>query len=195
MLYTYSNFLQTKLIVKPHGITSVQTQKKKKGHKKLGKRKKGICFFFWQLKATAWSVTKPQIKGLNTELWKLKRNSTHLELNRVRICDDKTVLRVPVSVNRKTWLKGLSGRNTKPEDTYTSMRPETKLELETRNTLQVIASTIILSSAFWNTWRTKAFIKVQTSAPPPCTPGQPPREGRGKGSDDNSCFNKHLFWY
>lgn len=113
-----------------HTVSHLYKLRKKKGHKKLGKRKKGICFF-GNLKATAWSVTKPQIKGLNTELWKLKRNSTHLELNRVCICDDRTVLRVPVSVNRKTWLKGLSGRNTKPEDTYTSMRPQTKLELET----------------------------------------------------------------
>lgn len=49
------------LIVKPHGITSVQTQMK------LGKKEEGF-FFFWQLKATAWFVTKPQIMGLNTEI-------------------------------------------------------------------------------------------------------------------------------
>lgn len=58
-------FLQSKLIVKPHSITSVQTQKRK-GHKT--RQKKERILFFWQLKATARSVTKPQIKGLNTEL-------------------------------------------------------------------------------------------------------------------------------
>jgi len=37
---------------------------------------------------------------------KKKKGTVHLELNRVCICGDKTVLHVLVNVNRKTWLKG-----------------------------------------------------------------------------------------
>lgn len=44
-------FLQSKLIVKPHGITSVQTQKKKKD--KSRQKKEWIFFFFWQLKSNS----------------------------------------------------------------------------------------------------------------------------------------------
>lgn len=65
----------------------------------------------------------------------------------------------------------------------------TKLKVETRDTLQFDTSTMTL---LWlhgvlDVGGEKAFIKVQISAPPLCTPGQPPGEERDTKTWESCC--------
>lgn len=140
LVYIMLNVMHIKIFYKPnwllnHTVSHLYKLRKKKCHK-TKRKKERIFVLFWQLKSN--SLVFHKNHKLREKILKSeneKRNSTSTE----SVCDDKTAL-LPINANRKTWLKGLSGWNTKPEGTY-SMRPQIKLKLDTRDTLQFVAST------------------------------------------------------
>lgn len=138
LVYIMLNVMHIKIFYKPNWLlnhTVSHLYKLRKKCHKTKRKKEDFCFVLAIEKQQPDLSQESQIKEENTEVWKWKRNSTSTE----SVCDDKTAL-LPINANRKTWLKGLSGWNTKPEGTY-SMRPQIKLKLDTRDTLQFVAST------------------------------------------------------
>jgi len=112
------------------------------------RQKKEREFFLLAIKSNSLLCNKNTNEGI--KYWK---GTAHLELNRVCICDDKTVLHNPINGNRKTWLKGLSGWNQARGNT---------LQVKNNNTVFAADERLFI------------FIKDQILAPPRGTLGQPP---------------------
>lgn len=184
MLYTFI-ILQNETWLLNH-IVSRMYKLRKNGHGTRQKEGKGTFFCILAIKSNSLVCHSSTDHGV--KYWILggrggaKIKKEHLELSRVHVWGGETVLRL--NVNKKNGVKGSKRRvwGDTHTHTHTGCDQKTSSRWETRNALQVDASTITLSSAFRDTVRRggKAFIKVQIWAPPPCTPGRPPGEEKKK---------------